>query len=485
MLRPRMQPALIPIDTDLPIESIASACRRLDGVIFLHSSRFEPTHGRYSILAVEPFLRFRSWGARCEWRAADSRHEQFGNPWRLLADRLARYELLEETDLPFPTGGAFGYFGYDLKNILEPRLTSRAINDLELPDCALGFYDGCLIRDHQLRQTWIVATGLDLDGERSPARARSQIEAWRMRVRDAERSGVAEPPQVVRPAPLPAFESSLPRPAYEAAVARALEHIRAGDVYQLNLAQRLSLPWAGCAWDMYRAIAVHSPAPFSGYFASDDFALCSMSPELFLKMSGNHVLTRPIKGTRPRSADADVDARLSYELQSSTKERAELVMITDLLRNDLGRICEYGGVRVTELMKLERYSHVQHLVSTVEGRLQPGLTHADALASCFPGGSITGAPKIRAMQIIDELEPVSRGPYTGSLGYLGFNRESQFNILIRTALCTGGRVHYHAGAGIVADSSPAAEYDETMAKAGGFFEALRHCAESVSRPAKR
>jgi len=190
-------------------------------------------------------------------------------------------------------------------------------------------------------------------------------------------------------------------------------------------------------------------------------------------LTGGQIRTRPIKGTRPRSPDATRDAQLMYELQTSGKELAELVMITDLLRNDLGRVCEFGSVQVPELVRLERYAHVQHLVSTVEGRLRPDVTHFEAFASCFPGGSVTGAPKFRAMEIIDELEPNVRGPYTGALGYLGFNRESQLSIIIRAAVCKDGNAYFHTGAGIVAESNPAAEYDETLAKAAGFLEALQ------------
>ena len=193
---------------------------------------------------------------------------------------------------------------------------------------------------------------------------------------------------------------------------------------------------------------------------------------MFLRLSGQHILTRPIKGTRPRSAEPTRDAQLTYELQTSPKEMSELVMITDLLRNDLGKVCEFGSVQVPELVRLERYPQVQHLVSTVEGRLRPEISHFAAFASCFPGGSITGAPKFRAMDIIDELEPVSRGAYTGALGYLGFNRESQVSILIRAAVCKEGRAYFQAGAGIVADSNPMSEYEETLAKARGFFQAL-------------
>jgi para-aminobenzoate synthetase component 1 len=203
-----------------------------------------------------------------------------------------------------------------------------------------------------------------------------------------------------------------------------------------------------------------------------DFQLVSSSPELFLGLSGSQVTTRPIKGTRARSADPARDAQLSYELQTSPKETAELVMITDLLRNDLGKVCEFGSVQVAELFRLERYPHVQHLVSTVEGRLRREMTHFGAFASCFPGGSVTGAPKFRAMQIIDELEPITRGPYTGALGYVGFNRESQLSIIIRAAICRKGMAYFQVGAGIVADSDPAAEYEETVSKARGFLDAL-------------
>jgi anthranilate/para-aminobenzoate synthase component I len=225
-------------------------------------------------------------------------------------------------------------------------------------------------------------------------------------------------------------------------------------------------------WELFEKLAAVSPAPFAAFMDCGDFQIASSSPEQFLRMSGSHVVTRPIKGTRPRDADPTRDAQLAYELQTSTKELAELVMITDLLRNDLGKICEYGSVQTPEIAKLEKFAQVQHLVSTVEGRLRKEVTHLAALASAFPGGSITGAPKFRAMEIIDELEPISRGPYCGCLGYLGFNRESQLSIIIRTAICKKGLVHFNVGAGIVADSAPAAEYEETLAKAAGFLAAL-------------
>jgi anthranilate/para-aminobenzoate synthase component I len=225
-------------------------------------------------------------------------------------------------------------------------------------------------------------------------------------------------------------------------------------------------------WEFFEKLSTVSPAPFSAFLDCGEFQIASSSPEQFLRMSGAHIVTRPIKGTRLRDADATRDAQLAYELQTSAKELSELVMITDLLRNDLGKVCEYGSVQVPELAKLEKFAQVQHLVSTVEGRLKEDVTHFAAFASAFPGGSITGAPKFRAMEIIDELEPVSRGPYCGAIGYLGFNRESQLSIAIRTAVCAQGKIYFNVGAGIVADSNPEAEYEETLAKARGFFAAL-------------
>ncbi|HEY5232986.1 MAG TPA: anthranilate synthase component I family protein, partial [Verrucomicrobiae bacterium] len=227
-----------------------------------------------------------------------------------------------------------------------------------------------------------------------------------------------------------------------------------------------------CSWAFFQKLSAVSPAPFSAFLDCGEFEIASSSPEQFLRMSGSHIVTRPIKGTRPRDADPTRDAQLAYELQTSAKELAELVMITDLLRNDLGKVCEFGSVQVPELAKLEKFAQVQHLVSTVEGRLRKDMTHFAAFASCFPGGSITGAPKFRAMEIIDELEPISRGPYCGAIGYLGFNHESQLSIAIRTAVCKDGLAHFNVGAGIVADSNPEAEYEETLAKARGFFAAL-------------
>ena len=493
-----MRPLIHEIAASCAPESLVEQLRREPGVVLLQSAGVDSPQSRYSFVAARPFLTLRSSGSQCELRAPPAGRDgqvQFGNPWHLLDGLMSRYELLDEVDLPFPLGGCFGYWGYDLKNFVEPKLPRRAVSDLELPDCSVGFYDSLVVFDRRAGKTWIVSTGLDVDGARSEERAEGQLEFWRHKLDSIPDSG--EPPLVwnafeesgVRglSPPTPGLEtrgpahgatagsrvtSNFSREAFIAAVERAQRYIRRGDIYQVNLSQRLAAPCPWTGWGLFRRLAAVSPAPFAAYLDCGEFQIASSSPELFLRLTGPRIQTRPIKGTRPRSTEPSRDARLAYELRTSAKEMAELVMITDLLRNDVGKVCEYGSVRVPELVRLERYPQVQHLVSTVEGRLRPNVTHFAAFASCFPGGSITGAPKIRAMEIIDELEPNTRGPYSGALGYLGFNRESQLSILIRAAIRKGRTAYFHAGAGIVADSVPAAEYDETLAKALGFFATL-------------
>lgn len=459
-------------------ESLAALLSGAPGLVVLRSAMFNAAPARYSFVAVRPFLTFRSAGSRCEitTHVPEAKSQfQYGNPWHLLDSLMARCEMLDEIDLPFPLGGCFGYWGYELKNFVEPKLARRAHNDLELPDCHVGFYDSLVAFDHHLGKSWIIATGLRPDGTRDAQFARQQLEFWQRHLAAPESDSTSYPNVV---AGAPGVASNFSRAEFLTAVQRAQDYIRRGHIYQVNLSHRFAADWEASGWQLFQRLLEVSPAPFAAYLDCGDFQIASASPESFLHLSGANIQTRPIKGTRPRSADATRDAQLTYELQTSAKELAELVMITDLLRNDLGKVCEFGTVRVPELFRLERYAHVQHLVSTVAGRLRPEVTHFAALASCFPGGSITGAPKFRAMEIIDELEPLARGPYTGCHGYLGFNRESQLAITIRTAVVRAGRAYFHAGAGIVADSVPEAEYDETLAKARGFFAALMP-AESV------
>ncbi len=514
-----MRPIIQEIATAHSPESLVEQLHGEPGIVLLRSALFDSAQARYSFVTAKPFLTFRSFGSHCKTVSDRVQHVQFGNPWHVLDSLMARCELLDEIDLPFPLGGCFGYWGYDLKNFVEPKLPRRAVNDLELPDCHVGFYDSLVVFDHLLGKTCVVSTGLNADGSRSEPRARECADFWRRSLvveptqplaanlsqSDAEKDKLlsigassedSQPSAAVRNFsrfPLQAggaqgeldIFSSITRSEFLSAVQRAQRYIRAGDIYQVNLSQRLAAACPFSGWKLFEQLLAVSPAPFATYVDCSDFQIASSSPEQFLRLSGTHITTRPIKGTRPRSPDANRDAQLAYELQTSPKELAELVMITDLLRNDLGKVCEFGSVHVPDLAKLERFPQVQHLVSTIEGRLRPEVTHFAALASCFPGGSITGAPKFRAMEIIDELEPIARGPYTGCHGYLGFNRESQLSISIRTAIHKADTAYFSVGAGIVADSTPEAEYDETLSKAGGFRAALDrpHRSKSVvTRP---
>jgi para-aminobenzoate synthetase component 1 len=470
-----MRPLISEVKNERPPESLIGQLAATPGIVLLRSNGGSP-QGRYSFVAADPFLIFRSFGSRCEifQPSSPAPYLQFGNPWQILDALMSRFELLDEPDLPFPLGGCFGFWGYDLKNFSEPKLPRRAPNDLELPDCHVGFYDSLVIFDHELGKTFVVSTGLEADGSRNEKRAQERFELWKNKIQSLESKNPRSQASEVYPVshPLREVTANGSQAEFVRRVQRAQEYIRAGDIYQVNLSQRLAAPAGVSSWDFFQRQNTVSPAPFAAFLDCGDFQIASSSPEQFLRLSGSHLVTRPIKGTRPRDADPTRDAQLAYELQTSAKELAELVMITDLLRNDLGKVCEFGSVQTPELARLEKFAQVQHLISTVEGRLRKDVTHFAALASSFPGGSITGAPKFRAMQIIDELEPASRGPYCGCHGFLGFNRESQLSITIRTAICTREKIYFNVGAGIVADSNPEAEYEETLAKAAGFLAAL-------------
>ncbi len=434
----------------------------------LRTGQFDVAGGRYSMVGHAPLLTFESRGACCRWTCGGRRWSEYGNPWEILRVGLGRFELLDEQDFPFPLGGVFGFWGYGLGEFMEPRLPRSRRSPTPWPDCRVGFHTDLIVFDHWMDRTWIVSTGLNPDGSHNPRQAQIQLDKWRLILDQTQAtSSVSNGQPLAMTAPI---RSSMSRAGYVQAVQRAQQFIRNGDIYQVNLTHRLATPQRVDPSNFFTRLSHLSPAPYSAIFDFPERALVSSSPELFLRMSGRQITSRPIKGTRPRSSDPLRDAQWMYELQTSEKETAELVMITDLLRNDLGRISEYGSVQVPDLLRLERFRQVQHLVSTVEGRLRPELDHLQALAACFPGGSITGAPKLRAMQIIHELEPVFRGPYCGAIGYLGFNRESQLSIAIRTAQLDSEGVAFHVGAGIVADSDPEAEYAETLAKARGFLD---------------
>lgn len=403
-----------------PVELAQELCH-LPGFVFLDTSSAATDHEsrpdeRFSLITAKPVRLIQ--GNLFE-------EEDFT---RLLEVYEESRQAPEETpDFGFPTSGLYGSIEYE-GNFL------------------FGDYRECLVYDHA-RQTWYEEGTLSQLRE-SPETSRSSL-----------------------PGP---FQKDLTSVEFCDKVRRVQEYIAAGDIYQVNLAHRLVAeikpdfdPFA-----LHQRLRLQSPAPYAAYLDLCNRQIISSSPEQFLRISGRTIQTRPIKGTRPRFRDRHEDEKSAYDLITSPKEVAELIMITDLERNDLGQICEFGSVEATELLKLERFAQVFHLVSTVEGTLRPEVGPIDALRACFPGGSITGAPKKRAREIIEELEVVSRGPYTGAIGCFGFNGESRFNIAIRTAICEHGRLHFHVGAGIVADSDPEKEWEETLHKAAGILQAV-------------
>ncbi len=418
---------------------------------FLDSATNGP-YDRWSILGDEPFLVLAARGRRVQLIDARGTEWLDADPFDVLADILARHRIDARPveGLPF-CGGAVGYFGYELGRHIE-RLPATGLDDLSVPDMALAFYDRAVVFDHESQRAYRVRCAIP---------------------------GVADRPRAplvpeLDPASLPDHEGFNRTPdEHRSAVSAVREYIFAGDIFQANIAQRFAARCPADAWELYGHLREHNPAPFGAFLDFGGFQVLSSSPERFLRSDGSEVVTRPIKGTIGRSADPVEDAELAAQLLASEKDRAELAMIVDLMRNDLGRVCEYGSIGVSEPMVLESYATVHHLVSTVVGRLEPESAVVDLLRATFPGGSITGAPKIRAMEIIDELEPHVRGPYTGSVGYIGFDGTLDLNVAIRTLTRRDDWVAFHVGGGIVADSDPESEYRETLTKGRGIFDALR------------
>jgi len=405
-------------ETDL--STLRAVCSQPYG-FWLDNAMVDSGLGWRSLWSADPALVLRCWGRRVEVEHRRGSCERFeGDPFDVLRLLLSEWQGVRG-------GAAIGYFGYGLKQHIEG-LPETAVDDLGIPDCCLAFYHRVHAFDPRPLAPVSVALG-----------------------------------------PPPNFEvlrSTFTRESYKVAVRRALSYIRAGDIYQANLSQRFQAPCHRDPFDVFLGLRAQSPAPFGAYLRYPGFAVLSSSPELFLRYRPHHRLiqTRPIKGTRPRGTDPRSDRALATELLASAKDRAENVMIVDLERNDLGKEAEVGSVVVTGLCELETYATVHHLTSTVQARLRAGRDVIDLLRATFPGGSITGAPKIRAMEIIDELEPVARGVYTGAIGYIGSDGSLELNIAIRTMVVKDGTASFHVGGGIVADSDPALEYEETLHK---------------------
>jgi para-aminobenzoate synthetase component I len=397
--------------------------------VLLDSGRHHPGQSRYDIIAADPWATLVTRAGRSEIRTGASVRISPEDPFRLLRELLQPLQPASSL-LPF-SGGAIGYFGYDLGRRLE-RLPSLAMDDEQLPELAIGLYDWSVVVDHLERRAWLVAAGRDpATSERWP----ELIE--RFSRQPAERTRVAF-------RTLSSIRSNMTRAQYAVAFDRIKRYIEDGDCYQVNLAQRFEVRASGDPWTAYQALRVMNPAPYSAYLNLPFAKVLSASPERFLHLREGRVETRPIKGTRPRAGHPRLDSERTQELRASTKDRAENVMIVDLLRNDLAKSCRPGSVRVPRLFEIESFASVHHLVSTVIGELAPDRDALDLLRGCFPGGSITGAPKVRAMQIIEELEPQRRGVYCGSIGYIGYDGAMDTNIAIRTATYRNGHVRFWA-----------------------------------------
>jgi para-aminobenzoate synthetase component 1 len=410
----------------------------------------------YSLMGWDPFLVLRARGRRIWLRQDGAPRVSEADPFMVLEDILGALELPGDSPLTPLAAGGLGFLAYDLKNHLE-RLPATAVDDLHLPELVFAFPRRLVIHDRRAGRFWQVGvTYADAAG----------------RVRPPEPVGIWPPA-----APLGAYRvgpprSNFTRPDYLQALTRIREYIRAGDVYQVNLTQRFSFPLSGEPYHLFQRLFQLNPAPFYAYLHCDDFQVLSTSMERFLYQRGDYLETRPIKGTRPRGATPAADAELRRELAASPKDDAELSMIVDLLRNDLGKVCRPRTVQVKEHKRLEAYQNVYHLVSVVTGQLQAGCGAVDILRATFPGGSITGCPKIRAMEIIDELEPHVRHVYCGAIGYLGLHRNLDLNVAIRTAIVSRGQAHFAVGGGVVYDSREEDEYDETLHKAGTLFRLI-------------
>ncbi|SHK07350.1 aminodeoxychorismate synthase component I [Tepidibacter formicigenes] len=418
----------------------------------LDSAMDENRLGRYSFISANPFkiLKFKN----CE-----------KDPLEELRKELKKYKVNNDTDLPF-IGGAVGYLSYDLCHYIE-KLPRNAVDDVKIPDLYFGFYNWAIVIDHLENKTYIASPDINKDDENKI------IENVISRINKAQENGIDSICYEKNEFPRVKLESNFTKEKYLESVEKVRSYIRNGDIYQVNLTQRFYGKVNMTSFELYRDLRRFSPAPFGAFLNFEDVNILSNSPERFIKLVDNVIETRPIKGTRPRGKTVEEDIKLKEELKNSEKDKAELLMIVDLERNDLGRVSKIGSVKVPELFKLEEYSNVHHLVSTVVGELEENKDVIDVIKATFPGGSITGAPKIKSMEIIDELEPTQRNVYTGSVGYIGFDGMLDLNIAIRTIVKKDEDIYFQVGGGITWDSNPEDEYDETIHKAKSIMKAVR------------
>jgi len=459
-------------DTETPI-SVYMKLRGLGPSFLLESVEGGEHLGRYSMIGTQPRTIVRSWGSRVVIESEGQWHQEHledQDVLDVLRAMMPRYGQAVRDDLPRFSGGAVGYLAYDLVRVFED-LRSESPPKGDMPDAAFMICDRLVIYDHVKHRLLVIAHA---DADDAVSRREAEVALDEMTAR--LRRPLPAPAPIQTPgasAPEP-FRTAFTQDAFEEAVRRIKHHITEGDIFQCVLSRRMGRRTDAQPFDIYRALRRVNPSPYMYYVElPDGLRLVGSSPEVLVRLDRGTVETRPLAGTRPRGETAEEDQRLEKELLDDPKERAEHVMLVDLARNDLGRVCAYGSVHTPTLMEVERYSHVMHIVSQVAGRLADGRDAYDVMRACFPAGTVSGAPKVRAMEIIDELEPESRGPYAGAVGYFGFSGNMDTAITIRTMVIQGDQVYFQAGAGIVADSDPASEYIETQNKLGALSQALR------------
>ena len=469
---------LIPVSCELmaDLETPISAFMKLrDGgdAYLLESVEGGERFGRYSFIGVGPATRVRAHGRQVEVTGPSGTTIRDADPLDVTRDLLSVYKPVIDPNLPPFSGGAVGYFGYDVARLWE-RLPNRPPDPLGLPDCYLVITDAVVVFDHVSHSLRVIVNA-HVNGDAAAA-YRSAVDALE-RIHARLRAPLVVPEAHGRIETM--MDQQMSSADFIKAVERAREYVAAGDIFQVVLSRRFSAKAEGVdALDIYRSLRRVNPSPYLFLLDFDGVKIIGSSPELLVKLENGVVESRPLAGTRPRGLDAADDLRLGAELTGDEKERAEHTMLVDLGRNDLGRVCRYGTVEVTELMSVERYSHVMHIVSNVQGQLDEGRDAFDVLRACFPAGTVSGAPKIRAMEIIDELEPHSRGPYAGAVGFIGYSGNMETAITIRTMFMAGNRIYLQAGAGIVADSIAEREYLETVNKAKALVRALEMTSRS-------
>lgn len=454
------------IQTELSSFELYTIFKDRKNSFFLDSGMDCDKLGQFSFIGFDPILLIKSKDDNISIETEDGIEEFKGNPFDELRKILKKYEMDYKSDIPF-VGGAVGYLSYDLCHFIE-ELPRTAVDDVNIPDMYYGIYDGVIAIDHRggKNKVYIAALGVKDDEEKVFNEIKSAIE-------EAEKSGVNIEIKYRDGEEDLEFKSNFPtKEEYKAAIQRVRDYIKSGDIYQANMTQRFECELKDNPYDLYAKLRKLNPAPFAAYMDLEDAHIVSSSPERFIKINSGIIETRPIKGTINRGKTPEEDKANREQLENSEKDKAELLMIVDLERNDLSKIAKTGTVQVTELFHLEEYATVYHLVSTVVAEVDEKYDTVDCIEATFPGGSITGAPKIRSMEVIDELEPTQRNIYTGSIGYIGFNGEVDLNIVIRTIVCKDDKAYFQVGGGITWDSDPQLEYEETLHKAKALMDSL-------------